>query len=106
MAPPLTILDLKNWTPRAFGLVEAERTFTWDELMQLPRNTETVDIHCVTRWSKLNTTWTGVTSGASSSPIFTSNPMPRMMVHCEQGFTTNVALDVLDDDDTMLAFCV
>ena len=77
--------SLDDWTFRIFGLVEEEKTFTWADMMALPTNTETVDIHCVTRWSKLDTTWTG-------------------MAHCEQGFTTNIALDVLDDDDTMLAY--
>ncbi|HHY57994.1 MAG TPA: sulfite oxidase-like oxidoreductase [Chloroflexi bacterium] len=96
--------NLNNWTLRVFGLVETERTFTWDELMQMPRNTETVDIHCVTRWSKLDTTWTGVPWRQFITYFRIKPEATHVMVHCEQGFTTNVALDVLDDDDTLLAF--
>ncbi len=52
--------NLNGWTFRIFGLVEEPQSFTWTEMMALPTNTETVDIHCVTRWSKLDTTWTGI----------------------------------------------
>ena len=94
---------LRDWTLRVFGLVGAEKTLTWDELMALPQRTETVDIHCVTRWSKLDTTWTGIPWREFVKPIEIQPSATHVMVHCEQGFTTNVALDVLDDDDTMLA---
>ncbi len=96
--------DLTNWTLRIFGLVEQEKVLSWDELMQLPRNTETVDIHCVTRWSKLDTTWTGIPWRTFIRHFEIKPEATHVMVHCEQGYTTNVALDVLDDDDTMLAF--
>lgn len=96
--------NLTNWTLRVFGLVEEEKVFTWDDLMRMPRNTETVDIHCVTRWSKLDTTWTGVPWREFIKHFRIKPEVTHVMVHCEYGYTTNVALDVLDDDDTMLAF--
>ncbi|MBK8051150.1 MAG: molybdopterin-dependent oxidoreductase, partial [Anaerolineales bacterium] len=49
-----------GWTLRVFGLVKAERVFSWDELINLGKKTETVDIRCVTRWSKLDMNWTGI----------------------------------------------
>ncbi|MGB4979474.1 MAG: molybdopterin-dependent oxidoreductase, partial [Anaerolineae bacterium] len=52
--------DLSKWDFRIFGLVAEPLRLTWDQLMALPRKTITADIHCVTRWSKLDTTWTGV----------------------------------------------
>jgi len=96
--------DLTNWTLRVFGLVEEEKVFTWEELMRMPRKTETVDIHCVTRWSKLDTRWTGVPWREFIKHFRIKPEATHVMVHCEYGYTTNVALDVLDDDDTLLAF--
>ena len=96
--------NLKDWTLRVFGLVKDERTFTWDELMALQQKTETVDIHCVTRWSKLDTTWTGIPWRHFVTHFEIQPAATHVMVHCEQNYTTNIALDVLDDDDTMLAY--
>lgn len=96
--------DLSNWDLRVFGLVKSPKTFTWDELMALPAKTQTVDIHCVTRWSKLDTTWTGVAWREFLRHIQVDPRATHVMAHCEHDFTTNIALDVLDDDDTMLAY--
>ena len=52
--------NLDKWDFRVFGLVEEPLRLTWNDLMKLPTMTQTVDIHCVTRWSKLDTTWTGI----------------------------------------------
>jgi len=96
--------SLESWTLRVFGLVEEERTFTWNDVLSMPTNTETVDIHCVTRWSKLDTTWTGIPWRTFLTIIKVKPEATHVMAHCEQGFTTNIGLDVLDDDDTMLAY--
>jgi DMSO/TMAO reductase YedYZ molybdopterin-dependent catalytic subunit len=96
--------SLDDWTLRSFGLVAAERVFTWDDLMAMPAVTQTVDIHCVTRWSKLDTTWTGVPWRTFVQELGVKPEATHVMAHCEHGYTTNIALDVLDDDDTMLAY--
>jgi DMSO/TMAO reductase YedYZ molybdopterin-dependent catalytic subunit len=96
--------NLNNWDLRVFGLVEQTQRFTWDDLMKLPSAAQTVDIHCVTRWSKLNTDWTGIPWRELMKVIKVKPQATHVMAHCEYGFTTNIALDVLDDDDTMLAF--
>ena len=96
--------NLNNWTFRVFGLVEEPKTFTWAEMMALPTNTETVDIHCVTRWSKLDTTWSGIPWREFLKVIRVKPEATHVMAHADYNFTTNVALDVLDDDDTMLAY--
>jgi len=96
--------DLLNWDLRVFGLVDGEKRFTWQDLMAMPTNEQTVDIHCVTRWSKLDTTWTGVPWRQFIAQLGVKAEATHVMVHCEQGYTTNVSLDVLDDDDTMLAY--
>ncbi len=96
--------NLKSWDFRVFGLVEETQRFTWDDLMKLPSAAQTVDIHCVTRWSKLNTDWTGIPWRELLKVIKVKPEATHVMAHCEYGFTANIALEVLDDDDTMLAF--
>ena len=96
--------DLRNWDFRIFGLVEQPLRLTWDELMELPSQTQVVDIHCVTRWSKLDTAWTGIPWREIAKVIKVRPEATHVMAHCEYGFTANVGLEVLDDDDTMLAY--
>ncbi|HXF63233.1 MAG TPA: sulfite oxidase-like oxidoreductase [Caldilineaceae bacterium] len=96
--------SLVDWDLRVFGLVKEPKTFTWAELMALPSQTQTVDIHCVTRWSKLDTTWTGIPWREFIKHFEILPGATHVMAHCENNFTTNIALDVLDDDDTMLAY--
>ncbi len=96
--------SLDGWDLRVFGQVQEERRFTWKELMALPSRTITVDIHCVTRWSKLGTTWTGIPWRTFIAQVPLDPRATHVMVHCDGGYTTNLALDVLDDDDTLLAY--
>jgi DMSO/TMAO reductase YedYZ molybdopterin-dependent catalytic subunit len=96
--------NLDKWDFRVFGLVEAPLRLTWSELMRLPQQTQVVDIHCVTRWSKLDTTWTGIPWREFMKLVSVQPEATHAMAHCEHGFTANIGLDVLDDDDTMLAF--
>jgi DMSO/TMAO reductase YedYZ molybdopterin-dependent catalytic subunit len=95
---------LEDWNLQVFGLVKTPKTFSWADLMALPTKTQTVDIHCVTRWSKLDTTWTGIPWREFIKQFEILPQATHVMAHCENNFTTNIALDVLDDDDTMLAF--
>lgn len=95
--------NLNGWDLRVFGLVGEEKRFSWADLMALPQQTQTVDIHCVTRWSKLDTTWSGVAWRDFVKLLDIDPKATHVMAHCDQGYTTNIGLDVLDDDDTMLA---
>jgi DMSO/TMAO reductase YedYZ molybdopterin-dependent catalytic subunit len=96
--------NLANWDLRVFGFVDEPLRLSWSDLMQLPTKTQTVDIHCVTRWSKLDTTWTGVPWREFVKLFHIKPEATHAMAHCEFGFSTNIGLDVLDDDDTMLAY--
>ena len=95
--------SLAKWDLRVFGLIEEPLRLTWEELNKLPQKTQISDIHCVTRWSKLDTTWTGVPWRELLKLVKVKPEATHVMAHCEYGFSTNVAMDVLDDDDTMLA---
>ena len=101
--PTYQYSSLDGWDLSIFGLAQ-EKLFSWEELMALPTKTQTVDIHCVTRWSKLDTTWTGVPWREFLRHIEVDPAATHVMAHCDSDYTTNIALDVLDDDDTMLAY--
>ncbi|MCB0206456.1 MAG: sulfite oxidase-like oxidoreductase [Anaerolineae bacterium] len=99
-------VDLATWDFRVFGLVETSITLTWDEFRALPETMLTTDIHCVTRWSKLDTTWSGVSwrDFIEAAGVRFSLDASHLMAHCENNFTTNLPLDVLDDPETMFAW--
>ena len=98
--PPV---DLATWTFRVFGLVDAPVSLTWEQLQALPRKREVVAIHCVTRWSKLDTAWEGVPIRAILDLAGVRPEATHAVAHCEQGYTTNLPLAVLDDEDVLLA---
>ncbi len=96
-------VDLARWDFRVFGAVENPFTLRWDEFRTLPRKTVTTDIHCVTRWSKLDTAWEGVPIQAVLELARLRLEAAFAVAHCEQGYTANLPLPVLDDDDVLLA---
>jgi DMSO/TMAO reductase YedYZ molybdopterin-dependent catalytic subunit len=95
--------DPRRWTFRCYGLVERDVSFTWDEFRALPRVTLTSDVHCVTRWSKLDNVWEGVHVREIMKRV---TPLPAarwIMQHADPDYTTNIALEDLVDDDVLLA---
>jgi DMSO/TMAO reductase YedYZ molybdopterin-dependent catalytic subunit len=95
--------DLTKWNFKVYGEVEIPFSLTWDEFKTLPRKTVDCDIHCVTRWSRLDTTWEGVAIQEVLSRAQVKPSARFVLAHCEQGYTANLPLEVLDDDDVMLA---
>ena len=96
-------VDLKTWTFRCFGLVEAPVLWSWQEFLELPRVQVTSDVHCVTRWSRFDNRWEGV---AVSEILRRARVRPEavaVMVHGEQDYTTNLLLTDLQDEDALLA---
>src|SRR5262245_1535575 len=95
--------DLTRWTFRCFGLVEEEAVWTWDQFLALPRVRITSDVHCVTRWSKLDNEWEGVPIQEIMSRIRLKPAAAYVMVHADPDYTTNLALADLVQDDVLLA---
>ncbi len=97
--------DLARWDLRVFGLVKEEKRLTWEEFNRLPRTRIVADIHCVTRWSKLDTVWEGVRfrDFLEAVPIEVLPEARYVLVHAEYGFTANLPLEVMMDDDVLLA---
>jgi DMSO/TMAO reductase YedYZ molybdopterin-dependent catalytic subunit len=96
--------DLATWDFKVFGEVEEPVTLTYDELKQLPATEVTVDIHCVTRWSRFDTSFRGV-HWRELAKLVRPKPSARFVVaHAEQGFTSNVPLSLLQEDESLVAY--
>jgi DMSO/TMAO reductase YedYZ molybdopterin-dependent catalytic subunit len=96
-------LTSSNWTLRVHGEVDRPYALDYRELRALPQRTQTVDIHCVTSWTKLGTRWRGV---PFREIALRASPRPNarfVLMECEQGFTTSLPLDALLDEDVLLA---
>ena len=102
---PVPRFDQATWDFRAWGEVEEEKHWNWDEFQKLPRAKIQMDIHCVTRWSKFDTTWEGVSVGALvREGIIHLKPTAKyVMQHCEYGFTVNIPLEVALAENFLLA---
>jgi DMSO/TMAO reductase YedYZ molybdopterin-dependent catalytic subunit len=94
-----------TWDFRIWGEVEKPVRLNWDEFNQLPRVKLTMDIHCVTKWSKFDTVWEGVSVRALvDQGLFKIKPAAQyVMEHAEYGFTTNLPLEVVLQDNFILA---
>jgi DMSO/TMAO reductase YedYZ molybdopterin-dependent catalytic subunit len=95
--------ELAKWDFRVFGAVDSPFMLTWDEFKALPRKQVNTDIHCVTRWTKLDTTWEGVPIQEILSRAQLRPEVTHVLAHSEQGYTANLPISVLDDDDVLLA---
>lgn len=102
---PVPRADLDTWTFRVFGLVEEEQEWSWAAFNDLPRTRVQMDIHCVTRWSKLDTMWEGVSVAALvREGIIKPLPEAQYVVqHCDKGYTTNTPLSLVLQDNFLLA---
>ncbi|RIX50604.1 sulfite oxidase-like oxidoreductase [Paenibacillus nanensis] len=95
--------ELNNWSLRLFGEVEKERSFSFQELLELPQVKIVCDIHCVTRWSKLDTEWEGVRL-VDLLPLIGVKPEAKhVMIHADPNYETNVPLEDLMRDNVILA---
>jgi DMSO/TMAO reductase YedYZ molybdopterin-dependent catalytic subunit len=97
-------IELRVWRLAVWGLVEEPREFTWEEFTQLPQQRQVCDIHCVTRWSKLDTVWEGVPFREIARLVKPKPEAKFVMEHAYGDYTTNMALEELLDDDVLLAF--
>jgi DMSO/TMAO reductase YedYZ molybdopterin-dependent catalytic subunit len=76
--------------------------WSWADLLALPAETVTVDLHCVTKWSKLGTTWEGVPVDTLLADVETA--ADYALVHAYGGYTTNLPLDDLLDGKAWIAY--
>jgi DMSO/TMAO reductase YedYZ molybdopterin-dependent catalytic subunit len=93
-AGPTPRVPLERWDFTIYGDIAEELRWTWDEFLQLPHETVTVDIHCVTKWSKLDTVWTGVSVETLLTGVnLDEQPdVGYLIAFCDGGYTTNLPL--------------
>jgi DMSO/TMAO reductase YedYZ molybdopterin-dependent catalytic subunit len=97
-------VDLATWTLEISGEVERPLTLNWEQLLELPSREITVDIHCVTRWSRFDTTFRGV-HWSELAKLVAPKPTARFAVaHAEQGFTANVPYSALGEETSLVAY--
>lgn len=91
-----------DWRLRITGLVENPLELTWEEFLALPHTTMTSDFHCVTTWSRYDNTWEGI---HIREILQRAKPLPNakfVLAHSWTGYSTNLPLENLDDDDVMI----
>ena len=101
-AGPTPRVPLEDWRLSISGAVEAERSWSWDELQALPSESITVDIHCVTSWSKLGTVWEGVSVDTLLEGV---EPFGAyVMAGSYGGYTTNLPLEDVTNGKAWVAY--
>jgi len=93
------------WDFRAWGEVEEQMILTWDQIMELPRVSVCMDLHCVTTWSKLDTQWEGIrVNTLVELGLLKIKPTARYVLqHAEYGFTANLPIEIVMADNFLLA---
>jgi DMSO/TMAO reductase YedYZ molybdopterin-dependent catalytic subunit len=102
---PVPPFDPANWDFRIWGEVERDVHWSWREFNELPRTKVQMDIHCVTRWSKADTLWEGISVRTLvEQGLAKVKPTAQfVMQHAEYGFTVNLPLDVVLQENFLLA---
>lgn len=102
---PVPTFDLTEWDFRIWGEVENEGTWSWDEFQKLPKTKLKLDIHCVTRWSKFDAEWEGVSLHTLIDEGWLNLKPSALYVvqHCEYGFTSNLPVTIALADNFLLA---
>lgn len=102
---PIPSFNPATWDFHVWGEVEEEKRWSWEAFNQLPRTSLKMDIHCVTRWSKFDTEWEGVSVRALiDAGLIKLKPSARYVLqHAEFGFSANLPLDVVLADNFLMA---
>jgi DMSO/TMAO reductase YedYZ molybdopterin-dependent catalytic subunit len=101
-AGPTPHIPLDQWEFTITGSVAEDRRWSWDELQALPRESITVDIHCVTSWSKLGTGWEGVSVDTLLEDVELLGAYS--MIHSYGGYTTNLAIEDITDGKAWVVY--
>jgi DMSO/TMAO reductase YedYZ molybdopterin-dependent catalytic subunit len=101
-AGPTPRLPLAEWSLSIVGEVDEPKRWTWDEFRKLPTETFKVDIHCVTKWTKLDTSWTGVSLDTLLEQV--ESAAEFAVAYSDGGYTTNLPVEDLTDGKAWIAF--
>jgi DMSO/TMAO reductase YedYZ molybdopterin-dependent catalytic subunit len=95
-------MPLDAWTFGITGAIDEPVSWKWEELRALPAETPTVDIHCVTAWSKLDTTWTGVSIDTLLAGL--KSDADQVSAWCDDGYRTNLRLEDVTGGRAWIAY--
>src|SRR5919202_4505284 len=101
-AGPTPRMPLAEWDFSVVGAVDRPRRWTWEEFQALPSEPVTCDIHCVTKWSKLDTEWEGVSVDTLLDGVATD--AAYALAFCDGGYTTNLPLEDVTGGKAWVAF--
>ena len=100
---PTPKVDLNAWKLEARGLVTTPLSWTWEAFLKLPMVTLTKDIHCVTRWSKFDTKWKGVSVDEIIKRAKVSSQATHLIAHSFDGYSTNIPLVDIREGKAIIA---
>ncbi len=103
-AGPTPRTPLQEWSFAIDGLVKQPANWSWEKFLALPRQTYTVDIHCVTKWSKLDTQWEGVSVDTLLAAVEVDPRVHFVVAFCDGGYTTNLPLDDITGSKAFVGF--
>ncbi len=101
-AGPTPRVDLASWSFEITTEAGARHSWTWGQLLALPSENPVVDLHCVTKWSKFDTRWRGVSLDILMADVETAAEYAR--VRADGGYTTNLPLEDLLDGKAWIAY--
>ena len=96
-------IELATWDLSVFGLVDRPMRYEYGEFLELPQVQVRSDIHCVTRWSRFDNLWQGVSFSELIRDVGVKREARFAVIHAEHGFTTNLPLSELTQDDVLFA---
>ncbi len=97
-------VDLTTWNLRILGAVEEPKSWNWKEFRSFPASVVAADMHCVTRWSRLDNSWEGVRVAELMKQVRIRPEARFVLIHAEQGYTTNLPIDDFLGDDCLFAW--
>ncbi len=100
---PTPEVDLSTWKLEVRGLVEKPCAWSWQEFNDLPQENIVRDIHCVTKWSKFDTRWRGVSLDYLMEVVGVSPEATHLIAHSYDGYTTNLPLEDVVSGKAMVA---
>jgi DMSO/TMAO reductase YedYZ molybdopterin-dependent catalytic subunit len=103
-AGPTPHTPLEKWTFSITQAGDTLQTWSWQDVRAMPSETITADIHCVTKWSKLDTSWEGVSVDTLLELAGQDAEAPYVLAFCDGGYTTNLPLEDVIGRKAWLAF--
>lgn len=103
-AGPTPRIPLERWNFEINGLVRQPVRWSWAEFLRLPSQRYTVDIHCVTKWSKLNTVWEGISIDTLLESVEIDPNAHYVLAFCDGGYTTNIPLREIVDGKAFIGY--